>query len=462
MKIPLTPPALDLLMNQLSESPEGLKRLMAVIRSGVDPTPRGRYRHWDILRHLTPPEGLSVEEWWIGIKTARRQMSRAVPLLKDKDGEPFKLALVDAIQRMLHEIDQQASGALKGSDQVIGAGTRDTYLIKSLFEEAITSSQLEGASTTREVAKDMLQRGRAPRDRGERMILNNYQAMQFTRSVSRESLTPAIVFQLHHIITEGTLEDPSAAGRFRQADEAVHVYDEVGNTLHVPPAADELKERLQRLCEFANDRGSEPFIHPVVRAIVLHFAVAYDHPFVDGNGRTARALFYWAMAARGYWLCEFLSISRIIRRGPSRYNKAFLYTETDENDLTYFVLDQLDVTVRAIRDLHVHLERKAAELKEARRVLNESPRMHAALNHRQLGLINHALKNPGFVYTITSHRRSHNVSYQTARTDLLELGRLRLLDMGKKRRAFVFQAPPDLKGRLQHATRLLPEPSIPS
>ena len=41
---------------------------------------------------------------------------------------------------------------------------------------------------------------------------------------------------------------------------------------------------------FANAQSS-PFVHPVVKAMALHFAIGFIHPFVDGNGRTARALF---------------------------------------------------------------------------------------------------------------------------------------------------------------------------
>ena len=60
------------------------------------------------------------------------------------------------------------------------------------------------------------------------------------------------------------------------------------------------------------------FIHPMIRSIILHFWLAYDHPFVDGNGRTARALFYWSMLRHGYWLFEFISISQIILKGPDQ------------------------------------------------------------------------------------------------------------------------------------------------
>jgi Fic family protein len=281
------------------------------------------------------------------------------------------------------------------------------------------------------------------------MISNNYRAMEFIRRIRTERLTPGIVCELHRILTTEALDDPTAAGRLRRADETIHVVDEIGRTLHIPPDASELADRMARLCEFANATSGEPFIHPVVRAILLHLWLAYDHPFVDGNGRTARALFYWSMASQGYWLCEYISISRILRQAPGNYVRAFLYTETDDNDATYFVLNQLRVTVRAIHDLHEFLRRKAEQLRETRRAIEASSDLNSTLNHRQLALVNHAIRNPRFNYTIESHRRSHNISYQTARTDLLALAELGLLDRGKAGKAFVFLAPPDLRARVR-------------
>ena len=116
------------------------------------------------------------------------------------------------------------------------------------------------------------------------------------------------------------------------------MYDEI---FHDPPPAEQLDERMAAMCDFANGKIPNHFIHPVVRAIILHFWLAYDHPFVDGNGRTARALFYWLMLRNNYWLFEFISISQIIRKAPIKYGRAFLYTETDDNDLTYFILYHL-------------------------------------------------------------------------------------------------------------------------
>lgn len=350
--------------------------------------------------------------------------------------------------RMLHVIDQQASGAFRGRGEVVTERNRDSYLMTSLFEEAITSSQLEGAATTREVAKEMLRRDREPRDKSEWMILNNFRAMEFIRSVDQEPLTPKLVFELHRILSAQTLDDPTAAGRFRREHEDIRVYDDQGNVLHTPPPARELERRLEHLCRLANADLEPLFLHPVVRAILLHFGLAYDHPFVDGNGRTARALFYWAMARYGYWLFEFVSISRVLRKAPSKYYRAFLYTESDDNDATYFVLHQLQVLERSIVDLHRYLKQKARELAEARQLLATSARLTTTLNLRQLALLNHALKNPGFTYTFDSHRRSHRVAYQTARTDLKALADLGLLLESKAGRTYLFEAPSDLRRRM--------------
>jgi Fic family protein len=251
-----------------------------------------------------------------------------------------------------------------------------------------------------------------------------------------------LVFEIHSLITAQTLDDPLAAGRFRQADEDIHVGDEYGEVFHSPPLAKELRQRMEQMCEFAN--SDRPFIHPVIRSIILHFWLAYDHPFVDGNGRTARALFYWSMLRRGFWLCEFISISQIILRAPVQYGRAFLYTETDDNDLTYFILYHLNVIRRAVDQLHQYIERKTMALQ----TLEAKLRGMDMLNHRQRALIGHALRHPHQRYTIESHQLSQNVAYQTARTDLLSLHEQGLLRMGKIGRRLHFTAADDLEERL--------------
>lgn len=451
MHKPMPPPGRTDLFREVLGSTPAVENIQRLFLNAGGPAPDGKYRHWDILRHLRPPAGFTHKEWWLAIKFARAGLFKGFPL-EDAQGNSFRYGLPDVAHEMLHRVDKRG-GTIAATDQVTDPQTRDTYLIRSLMEEAITSSQLEGAATTRHVAKEMLRAGRAPTNRNERMIVNNYRAMHLIRERTGVALTPAFVLDLQETLTAGTLRDESAAGRFRIDTDHVVVEDPTGLVLHVPPRATELPQRVATMCDFANGKGHEGFIHPVVKAILLHFWLAYDHPFVDGNGRTARALFYWSMARDGYWLCEFLSISRIIKKAPAKYARAFLYTETDENDATYFLLNQLRVLNRAMDDLYTYLKHKARDLTETRRILERSGPLRGVLNHRQVALVHHALRHPNHPYTIQSHRQSHNVSYQTARTDLLTLAELTLLEQGKSGRSFVFDAPQDLRGRLNKLSR---------
>lgn len=404
-----------------------------------------KYLHWDSLKYRKPPKGLDHNSWWLGLKFRRRTAWKQL-FLHDSSGNPFRFTLTDDISEAQHRVDLRAGGSIEGPDSITNPETKDRYYISSLIQEAITSSQLEGATTTRRVAKEMIKTGRKPRDRGERMILNNYEAMQLISKIKYEELTAELVFELHRVVTEGTLDHSDAAGRFRTTDEPVVISDDYGNVYHRPPSAEELEERMKLMCSFANGQEPSTFVHPVVRAIILHFWLAHDHPFVDGNGRTARTLFYWLMMRSGYWLCEFISISQVILRAPRKYYRAFLYTETDDNDLTYFIHYHLRVLEQAVDELHDYIERKAKEVK----CLENRARALDCLNHRQTALLSHALKRPGHRYTIKSHKRSHNVAYQTARTDLLNLVDLGLLTLSKQQRELAFRAVPNLESALQN------------
>jgi Fic family protein len=441
VKIPQTPPPLDNLFDR-----EDLEVLEKILSSDVKASQNGHYRHWDEIRFREPPEGLSQEDWWFAIKFARRREYQPLPLA-DAAGEPFIYMMPDRAWEWVHKIDQRLGGQITLGDQVANPSTRDRYLVNSLIEEAITSSQLEGASTSKQVAKDMIKSGRSPRDKSERMILNNYHAMNFIRENRDQRLTPDFVLELHRLVTDGTLKIPNTAGRMQlPGEDRIKVFDRAtGTVLHEPPPAEQLPERLKGMCEFANGKKLETFLHPVVRAIIVHFWLAYDHPFDDGNGRTARALFYWSMLSQGYWLAEFLTISSILTRAPVQYAKPFLYTETDENDLTYFIMYQLRVIVRAINELEGYLQRKMAEVKRTEKLIKHL----GTLNHRQTALLSHALRHPDHPYTVKSHSLSHNVVSQTARTDLTGLVERGLLEKRKAGKGFVYYPAEDLSDKLK-------------
>src|SRR5215475_14380297 len=112
------------------------------------------YPHWDKLRHLEPPDGFTREEWWLGLKVSRAAEARVLPW-SAKDGTPFHYGLPDSVLRRLRRVDQRASGEVAMEEVVTSekqAGQR--FLVNSLMGEAIRSSQLEGATTSRQVARE--------------------------------------------------------------------------------------------------------------------------------------------------------------------------------------------------------------------------------------------------------------------------------------------------------------------
>jgi len=444
MKIPKSPPDISTIWEGIRGEPEVLKKTFG---DDLGPSARGKYLHWDRLSYYTPPKGLSHEEWWFALKMRRRNLFKQLPLL-DKKGEPFRYLEIDPVPERLHKIDQGAGGFIQMPDQITNPDTKDRYYVSSLIQEAITSSQLEGAATTRQVAKQMIRTGRPPRDRSEQMILNNFKTMQQIGKLKGEPLSKELVLEIHRMITDKTLKDSSETGRFRRADERIVVADMYNEVFHDPPPAKQLEDRMSSMCDFANGKIPRGFIHPAVRSIVLHFWLAYDHPFVDGNGRAARALFYWSMLRHGFWLFEFISISQIILKAPIKYARAFLYTETDDNDVTYFILHQLEVIRRAIDELHEYIRRRTERLQAVEREL----RGVATLNHRQRDLISHALRHPHHRYTIKSHQISHNVVYQTSRLDLLDLEKRGLLNSQKIGRTWYFAPSSELEQRLAKLT----------
>lgn len=407
------------------------------------------YHPWDWFFRHEPPAGFERREWWAAVRISRARSARPTPF-QMKDGTPLTYNLPDPLLRLIDDVSSRARGQVQLPEPIANSATRSTYLVRSLIEEAITSSQLEGASTSRVRAKEMLREGRAPRDRSERMIVNNYQAMQRIAALRTEALTPALVREIHRIVTDGTLGDPADAGRIQApGDGRVRVYgtDTEDHVLHVPPAAEELPERLERLCAFANAAdgvsGEGPYMPPLLRAITLHFMMGYDHYFADGNGRTSRAVFYWSMLNQGFFLTEFLSISRLLRKAPTRYARSFLLTEQDEGDLTYFFLEQARVVSRAIDELNAYLARKSQQVREAAVLLRDM-----RLNHRQVAVLEGFLRDPGGSVTVESHRQGSGVVPQTARTDLQDLEERGLLSSHKVGRRVVWFPVPDLAARV--------------
>jgi Fic family protein len=392
------------------------------------------YLYWDRFKYRPFPESIKPHIAWFALKLNRSASTKTVPLKWSED-RLFSYWLPDIALQALHLIDQNASGNILVDVPHVQKKEKEHYLMSSLIEEAIASSMIEGAATTRKKAKEMLKKRRKPRDKAEQMILNNYLTILKIKELINEPLTPQLLMHIQELITKDTLEEAAYEGRFRkEGDDQIEIVDGSGQVLHSPPPALELPELINQLCDFANSEKEEEFVHPVLKAIIMHFWLAFIHPFMDGNGRTARALFYWYLLKKDYWLFEYLSISRIILKAPAQYYRAFLYSEIDDGDMTYFIRFHLRAINLAIKELKNHLARKQKQaVATTRRLVS-----HPDLNYRQKGLLTHALSHPDAQYTPQSHMQSHGVVYETARSDLLGLVKKGFFDKFKSGKGFIF------------------------
>lgn len=403
----------DLAIVMLDKSKRPDEKLSALIDRINDD-----YEYWDTVKYKNLP-GIcsSAKDLWLKVKASRIS---ATVFTWDKYSVSF--GLTNKMLRLCHEFDMNFGGSWENGS-VIPNDNRERYLISSLMEEAIYSSQMEGAATTRKVAKDMLRRQKSPKDKSQQMIVNNYQTIRFVVENKQTPLTPELVLHIHHLMTDKTLNDPNDAGRLRTNNEVVVEDGITHEVVHTPPSFEELPSFLKELCKYFNETNARVFVHPIIRGIIIHFMVAFMHPFVDGNGRTARALFYWYMLKQGYWLTEYLSISRVIAMSKKSYEKAYQYVEADYNDLGYFIAYNLKVLDQSFKQLQNYIKKKQDE-----RLLANTFLRLGDINERQAQIIRMYMENPKEVLTVKDLQNKFMVTATTAKSDIVGLLKRGLLD----------------------------------
>ena len=230
----------------------------------------------------------------------------------------------DCIRRKIDDIEQLG---LKLYERIhTSRSFQKEFEVNAVVEEAVTSAIYEVDNKTRAKGKQLIAEGRKPLTLDEHMIFNNYQAMLFIGKHHEQQVSLDTVLRIHEIVTRNTLsgDDLNYSGKFRDL---------------IEPA---LKEVIQLT---TNNRR---YIHPLIRGILLHYFVAYIHPFFDGNGRSARTLFYYKAIRNRLNFVELLSISAYLKHG-GRYERSFQNAVEHQLDMTYFVDFSLDSLLGALK-----------------------------------------------------------------------------------------------------------------
>ena len=393
------------------------KTLVNALLKGIDPNimpvvdkVNADYEYWDKAKYKKLPEGFTPQMLWANVKASR--LRSTIPVWNQYG---INLCVTSQMQRLCHEFDMKFGSfwEVEGDSQ---SAEKKYYLSSSLMEEAIYSSKMEGASTTRIVAKDMLRKKKSPQNKSQQMIVNNYNTIQYIVEHKEQPLTEELLLTIHRLMTEKTLDNPEDAGRFRTNDKVVVADMVEGDIIYTPPSFQEIPEFVESLCNFFNNDNPRTFIHPIIRGIIVHFMLAFMHPFVDGNGRTARALFYWYMLKEGYKLTEYMSISRVIAKSKENYEKSFRYVENDGNDMGYFVAYNLKALKTSFQQLREYIQRKQQEKKAASTFM-----MAGNINYRQAIVLQRLKDEPDTIFTVKDVQEQFSVSSMTARKDLADL-----------------------------------------
>lgn len=393
------------------------KTLINALLKGIDPNimpvvdkANDDYEYWDKVKYKKLPEGFTPQMLWANVKASR--LRSMIPVW-EKYG--INLCITSQMQRMCHEFDMKFGSfwEVEGDAQ---STEKKYYLSSSLMEEAIYSSKMEGASTTRIVAKEMLRKKKSPQNKSQQMIANNYNTIQYIVEHKDEPLTEEALLHIHRLMTEKTMDNPEDAGRFRTNDKVVVADMVEGDIIYTPPSFQEIPEFVKSICDFFNNDNPRTFIHPIIRGIIVHFMLAFMHPFADGNGRTARALFYWYMLKEKYWLTEYMSISRVIAKSKPSYEKSFRYVENDGNDIGYFVAYNLRALEISFQQLTDYIQRKQHEKKAATSFM-----IAGNINYRQAMILQRLKEEPNTIMTVKDVQEMFSVSSMTARKDLSDL-----------------------------------------
>ena len=387
---------------------------------------------------LRLPDNLALEEFWQEVTKFRKQKSETLPFT-DQNNQDFWFLLTPALQKRIYEIDSSGKDSLY---RVVKKEIENELIKDSLIEEALYSSVIEGAFSTMKRLRELVDNDRKPADINDQMVLNNYQAMQFILQEKHKELSLDFVLQLHKIVTKETLfEDEAYAGRFR--DDMVYVKDKRRDIIiYTPPPAEQVEPAIKKLIEWANAKDDTHFIHPVIKASFVHFYFVYIHPFFDGNGRTARALFYYFLIKNGYEFFKYFSISAVVQKTKIQYYKAIKDTEDCDADITYFLLYMAETIQESIQlvteRITQHYQRDFVfiRLKEKGIFLNE----------RQEKFLKKFLVSDKRVISIKAYKEWFKVVYETARRDLEDLVSKGVLIKSKYRRQFMYSPNLNFKG----------------
>lgn len=301
-----------------------------------------RYTPLNDIKYRLDSLGISTKDWPEIKKVIQRlRKASSIPLHIKEIDKKFWFFPADCINKKLHQIETLGASLFDLIQR--HHNFKQEFLINAAVEEAITSAIYEGANSTRSKAKALISSGEKPKDKDEYMLINNYQAMRWIKKNDSQQVSKEVILKIHEIVSQNTLEgdDANFSGKFR--DDKVYV----GN--HEGVEHTKIETVLDEVISLTTNNPR--YLHGLIKGILLHYFTAYIHPFFDGNGRTARTLFYFKSMKNNLKFVELLSISANLKQHGKRYEKSFDLVKEHELDITFFIdfcLDSLLLSLKKV------------------------------------------------------------------------------------------------------------------
>ena len=265
-------------------------------------------------------------------------------------------------------------------------------------------THLEGNALSEEEVRDVLEGQEViARDRDIQEILNYRNVLKFIDSVQIQigqsgayNFTLETILEIHRLTTDKILPVESS-GQFRLRQVVIR-NTQTGQISYTPPPAVEVPYLVEDLVSWINSDECKQ-IHPILKAGVIHYEVARIHPFVDGNGRVARAVATLVMFLDNYDIRKFFSFEEYFDENPMEYYLTLqavsnqLVLDTHERDLTpwleYFV-EGVAIELNRIKEKvqRISVDAKIKDKLGGQVMLNERQMMIMEYIHRHKGLSN--------------------------------------------------------------------------
>ncbi len=290
-------------------------------------------------------------------------------------------------------------GLIEAAKEVIDHAPLLPYYEKKFREDALVravhyGTHIEGNELNLSQAEKVLMGQMvSARDRDIQEVINYRNVMEYIgewgSTERKKEITDEFVLHLHKLTVEKILQTEHA-GAYRQTQ--VVIRNSIsGEVAFRPPEPGEVIPQMGQLLAFINSTTGED-IHPVLKSGIVHYEFVRIHPFVDGNGRVARALSTLMLFLHGYDIRKFFSLEEYFDKNARIYYDSLQSVEKNEGNLTswldYFT-EGLSIELGKIRDKveHVSIDNR---LKQR---LGGKPLM---LSERQLKIIEY-IQETGFL-----------------------------------------------------------------